>query len=80
MSKQPAKKCGTCKFLRPRSDGKPFYRDHSYKCLWVPPPIVWPSSVRLDGYGSLERKLASPGSYMRPADGKDCPCWEPVAL
>ena len=75
--RQPVKKCGTCAFLRPRSDGKPFYHGAAYKCEWVPPAIVWPSSVRMNGFDSLSNMLKSPGTYMQPGDGKDCPCWTP---
>lgn len=79
MSKKVQRKCGTCAFLRPREDGKPFYHAHAYKCLWMPPPITWPASVPEGAYDDPRNKLRSPGTYMRPNDGKDCPCWEVVS-
>lgn len=77
--KSPARKCGTCRFLRPRSDGKPFYHAHTYKCEWNPPEIVWPASVREGSHNDARPYLRSPGTHMKPGDGTDCPCWEPKA-
>lgn len=66
-------KCGTCRFLRPREDGKPFYHSHAYKCQWVPPEILWPASVAT--HSTVRGLLYSPGTYMQPGDGNACPCW-----
>ena len=77
MSKKVQRKCGTCKWLRPRSDGKPFYHSHTYACLYAFPKIKWPASMREDAYNSPMREMEKPiRGYMEPRDGKDCPCWE----
>lgn len=74
--KAAQKKCGTCKHLKPRDNGKPFYHGGSYKCLWQPPAIVWPASVQEGSHNDVRGRMESPGTYMEPGDGKDCPCWE----
>lgn len=80
MSKPIQKKCGTCRFLRPRSDGKPFHHSHAYACQWrMPVEYKFPASMR--GYEWAQRlKSLSEGhigSYMAPKEGGDCNCWEP---
>lgn len=70
--KAPQKKCGTCRYLRPRDDGKPFYYGNSYKCEWTQPAIIWPASVSTY---DPRRRFVQPGTHMQPGDGKDCPCW-----
>lgn len=72
------KKCGTCKWLRPRTDGKPFWHRGSYKCQWpFPANFKWPDSITGHAYNSPIRKLAEgAGTYMEPGAGENCPCWE----
>ena len=76
MSKKVQRKCGTCKWLRPRSDGKPFHHSHAYACMWQPPrPQAWPESW----VNQAERNRGEIiGGYMEPGAGKECPCWEIV--
>jgi len=80
-AKKPPQKCGTCKWLRPRSDGKPFWHGGSYKCTWIfPSDFKWPDSVDYRAHGSPIPKLQErPGSYMQPREGVECPCWEQAA-
>ena len=81
MSKKPvAKRCGTCRHLRPRSDGKPFHHSHSYACKWrMPVEYKFPQSM-LNYYEwghRLERlRNGHIDSYMETKDGTDCECWE----
>ncbi len=75
-AKKPQQKCGTCKHLRPRSDGKPFWHGHAYACQWTPPEIAYPDSWRHHRGRSVTGNI---GTYMAPGDGKDCPCWEKAA-
>lgn len=68
--KKLQRKCATCKWLKPREDGKPFHHAHAYKCRWPMPEIALPASVARKVWND------TPGSYMAPSDGADCPCWE----
>ncbi len=69
-----ARKCGTCRWLRPRSDGKPFWHGHAYACLWrIPDTIKFPASWSDRDIENKQRRIAG---YMAPGDGKDCACWE----
>ena len=78
MSKPIQKKCGTCRFLRPREDGKPFYHGHMYQCVWaLSPDVKTPDSFRGHSFEHLLRSLrGGHGGYMSPKDGAACPCWE----
>lgn len=70
-------KCGTCKWLRPRSDGKPFYHANAYACQYMYPPIQWPASVAERSYNDPRNDMeGSVRGYMRPNDGKGCPVWQ----
>jgi hypothetical protein len=80
--KKVQQKCGTCKWLRPRSDGKPFWHRGAYKCQWVfPTDFQWPESITEGAYGSPIRRLREgAGTYMAPGDGQRCPTWEQEGL
>ena len=79
MAKKVQQKCGTCKWLRPRSDGKPFHHSHTYACQWrLPEGIKFPDSLRGYNWRSTIENLGKGalGSYMALGEGKECPCWE----
>jgi hypothetical protein len=79
--KKVQRKCGTCKWLRPRSGGKPLWHGGAYKCQWtIAAHFKWPDSVSERAYGSPRLQMQNgPGTYMKPGDGKECPTWEQVA-
>lgn len=80
-AKKPPQKCGTCKWLRPYSEGTRFHHSNSYPCTYEIPSITWPESMPAGAYNSPRDVIDRPiKGYMRPGEGKDCPCWERKAL
>lgn len=74
--------CKTCRWLKvePDAAGRRVVRaSRAYRCEWPAPPLpALPQSLTRRFVGDdgdpwgIERR-----SYMEPADGRNCPVWEP---